>query len=480
MKAIKLLVLSSILFVFSACREDENHDNVAQTNPFVRFSLKLDDNGNPYQAPQTPEANDLEVTEYTHDKLTQLKIPVILSSETLSETVTVYFDYQSVAGNDLTDLVEILPADKQLSFSENQLTDTIYVKLKQVVTSTESIQFNLTNISDENIRIGYDRTSDKMDELTVHLSEGERTYSFNTNYQEISGQAGESFDFKVLFPNGYVSSDVDGQTLFAQPLEFDYTITQQPLTEDDEVTYTFTLNENLPEEVEYNLLLQLQDLNGYIQESPNIFQITKPIAVDREGNPSTNWYDVSNPYYRNFAHHWRMNNGACEWRKWNVMSVPVAVEPNSEFDANGDGYHDFKMGMIGPNAPIGTNIFDLKRILDGEDGSSPGLNLTEVLEFFPENGNSTTQGTVKVISQIMNIISYPDGNSYNIPISGSGTYYVTDASQNRYEMRFQVTFDFTEINGTTQTHEYYMYNYNESTYPTETPNVTCNEVIEVN
>lgn len=481
MKDIKHIFIGFMLCGLWACSsDDENAIVIVAEDAFVRFSLKTDSNNFPYEYPETPDASNLELTEYTHDKLTQLKIPVILSSETLTEAVTVDFEYEALTNFTVSDLVGIAPADKQLTFSANQLSDTIYLTLKQGVTETQSLQFKLTHVSDSDIHIGYDRSDDPLDEITIQFSEGEFTYEFNSSLIETTGTAGESFDFKVMFPEGYIASQIDGEQLFSQPTDIDYTVTQQELSEDDEVTYTFTLNENLSTESSHDLFFSLFELDGYTRSSPNIMQISIPADVDREGTPANNWFDVSQAYYRVYGERWRPGTtGECEWGSWFAFPVPVEVEANSEFDANGDGYHDFKIGFISPNAPIGANVFDMKRMFDGENNTSPGLSMEQALEFFPENGNSTTQGTVKVVSQILVLNAYPSGNSYNIPISGEGTYQLIDEDNDIYEIQMNITYDLTEVNGTIQTETYYMYNnYNSYTEPDDISE-TCNEAVSI-
>lgn len=481
MKAIKKILFAITLITLFACSSDDGETTpIAVENPFVRFSLKTNSNGTPYEAPDIADAGQLELTEYTHEKLTKLKIPVILSSETLTETVTVDFDYQSLTDSNVADYVQISPANKQLSFTGNQLSDTIYVSLNEpIMGDTESLKFTLTHVSDSNIHLGYDRTTDPLDEITIHFSEGEFTYEFDTTYEEITGEAGTTVDFKVLFPDGYIVSQIEGQQLFSQPDDFAYTLSQD-VSQDDEVTYTFTLNENLSTETGHDLFFSLFELDGYTRQSPNIMQINIPADVDREGTPADSWFDLSQSYYRIYGERWRPDSsGECEWGSWFAFPTPVEVEVNSEFDANGDGYHDFKIGFISPNAPIGANIFDMKRIFDGENNSSPGLNLEQALEFFPENGNSSTQGTVKVVSQIVVLNAYPSGNSYNIPISGEGTYQLVDEDDNIYEIQMNITYDLTEINGTTQTETYYMYNNYSNYQEPDAIAASCNEAVSI-
>ena len=117
--------------------------------------------------------------------------------------------------------------------------------------------------------------------------------------------------------------------------------------------------------------------------------------------------------------------------------------------------------MVSPNASAGrtTNPFALKNLLIGESSdNSAGLNIIEALEFFPDDGNSETFGTVSVVSQNLIIVRRTDGKSYNVPILGTGTYKVLDIAANLWRIDIDVTFDFSEINGTVKTLPYVYFN----------------------
>ena len=64
--------------------------------------------------------------------------------------------------------------------------------------------------------------------------------------------------------------------------------------------------------------------------------------------------------------------------------------------------------------------------------------MNPALEFFPENGNSRTKGTVLVIPQYLTIAG-TNSNSYSIAISGDGTYEEISAGLFEISLEFKAT-----------------------------------------
>jgi hypothetical protein len=456
MNLIKYILLWVIVIgTFTLCTK-EDEPLIIEIQPHVRFNFLTDNNNEPLEFPAL-NALDIPKSRYENTSIKTLKIPVILSSSTLSEVVNV--DY-SVNGTINSADFNITPV--QLSFNGNQLSDTLYVKFNKRLTENDSIVLKIDNVSDTSIKIGSLNSLQKNDSFTITFNEIELTYSFNTNRKEISGNINESFDFSVLFKNGFIPSDIENVDVFSQPNTFDYTITKKANTKEDEIEFTLTVNENIADEVSLDAFLNLLEIPNYLKGANQSLQINKPIKIDRDGNPAVNFYNISDPFFRLRGEYWRPdtdNPGSCEWFATNIFSVPVIVDktnPNGIFisdngtpnDENDDIYHHrFKIGFKSPTG-LGINVFAIRSLIDGESSISPGLNLDEAVEFFPLNGNSTTEGTMAVVSQNLIIIRTSDDKAFSIPISGVGTYKLIDASTNVWQMKFEITYDFSQVNGT--------------------------------
>ncbi len=489
MKGIKFLLILLVCALMSTCSEQEEKYYSNDEGRFVRFFALVNSNNDLLEFPEI-NGRLQTVSFYEKNDIKTLKIPVALTSEALSENVTVQYETTVSAG---LENIQITPVNA-VSFAPGRLVDTIFVSFAERwdASLNPEIKFILTQTSVPDINVGMPNSNVPNDELTIGLGNLNLTYSFEKSREEILGAIGETFDFKILFANGFIASEIEDVNLFGISSAFDISIEQQPITNNTEITYTATVNENLPEDSSYDALLNLIEIEGYTLGTITSFQITKPSIIPRSGNPASNFYDVSDQFYRLRGDYWRTdddNPGGCEWFSHNVFSVPVIVEPDNPdailFDNMGTNneeddiyHHRFKIGFVGPNPPIGTNPFALRNLLEGESNISPGLNLIESIEFFPENGNSSTQGTMAVISQIVVIVRNTDDAVFNVPLSGSGTYQLMDASTNLWRMDFEVTYDFSAINGTIKTLPFLLYNQSGQPEP-ELPTADCFEPIDL-
>lgn len=494
MKAIK-----TILYLFSfaslvTCSNDESKTFSDSNEAFVRFFLLIDNNGDVLTYPQF-NGSLQPVSNYLKDDVLTLKIPVTLSATQINEQVNVEFQTE-FQGNLNESQFEILPNDLELTFTNGQLVDTIFVKQNNRISNLNSgqLKLELVESSNPNIKIGMPNSGQTNDVITIDFNPSENLiYTFEKSRETIGGNIGEEVEFKILFPNGFLESEIENENLFGVTNAFDVSFVQQPLENNNEIRYLGTLNENLPDDNSYDTLLNLLEIQGYNLGATTSFQINKPFQIERFGNPAINFYDVTDPFYRLRGEYWRVdsdNPGSCEWFPHNVFSVPVIVDatnPNGfQFagaetpnDTNDDIYHHkFKIGFVGPNSPIGTNPFALRNLLEGESNVSPGLNLEEALEFFPANGNSNTNGTVSVISQIAVIVRSSDDVSFNVPITGSGTYEIVNTEENLWQIDLEVTYDFSAIDGTTRTLPFVLYNQPNQPEP-PLSNVNCFEPLNL-
>ena len=458
MKVIKqIYIVFMLLFIFSCENEDDKRFGSEDTS-FVRFFLLVDNNNNVLEFPEK-NGSLIAKTNYDKDNLKTLKIPVALTTKTLENTVNVSFE-TSVNG---LDNYNILPANT-LTFNNDKRIDTIFIKLNDRwdLSKNPQIKLTLTNISDTNISLGFPNEQISNKELIISFKETEFSYLFNTSRKEINGNINESFDFSVLFPNGFIASEIENVPLFSQPSTFKYNVVKKPITKDDKIDFTLTVNENINDDVDLNAFLNLLEIPNYNKGANQSLQINKPIKVDREGNPAANFYDLQTPNYRLRGEYWRPdddNPGSCEWFATNVFSVPVIVDkndPNGIFisdngtpnDDSDDIYHHrYKIGFSSSTG-LGVNVFAIRSLINGESSRSPGLTLIEAIEFFPLNGNSTTEGKMTVIAQNLILVRIADDKAFSIPISGVGTYKLIDATANVWQMSFDITYDFSQVNGT--------------------------------
>ena len=469
MKGIKYILLFMYCGFLTTCSEEEDKRFSNAEGRFVRFFTLVNANNEIIEFPEV-DGGRQPVSFYEKNDIKTLKIPVALTSEKLSENVTVNFETTISKG---IENLDITPANTVI-FTPEKLVDTIYVRFNERwdVAQNPEIAFKLIDASDPDINLGMPNSAAPNNELTIAFGELNLTYGFEKSREEILGTTGETFDFKILLPKGFIDSEIEGVDLFGITSPFDIGIVQQPITSDTQITYTSTVNETLPEDSSFDALLNLIEVEGYTLGSITSFQITKPSLIPRSGNPAVNFYDLEDQFFRLRGEYWRVDSdveNGCEWFAFNTFSVPVVVESNNpnailyddldNDDPDDDIYHHkFKIGFVGPFPPIGTNPFALRNLLEGESNNSPGLTLTEAIEFFPENGTSSTGGTMSVISQIAVMVRRSDDKAFNVPLSGSGTYQLVDSATNLWRMDFEVTYDFSAINGTIKTLPFLLYN----------------------
>ena len=478
-KFIFILVLSIIL----ACTDDDMSNQKNQEfTPFLRFNFLVDANDVPLEYPEVG-TRYIPLETYTNTSLKTLKIPVSLSARSIEGTVTADYSVESTLPQTG---YSILP--EQLSFTATKPTDTIYLSFKERWSSDATLNFKLSGVSDPSIQLGNLNTEFPNTRFQVNLGSVVTTYRFNTSRIELEGVKGEQVSFRVAFPSGYIASEIDDSSLFHALNGFDYTLNRVDAGT-DYIEYQLTLNEDLTNaDASFQSILSLSELADYQITGTSNLIVVKPIksARDRAANPAANFYDTSNRFYLVRGENWidHNNNGECSWRSWTAFSVPVVVaadDPNAILGSdNGtpepddDRYYDaFKIGFVSPLAGRTTNPFNLQRWFDNESTdaeNSPGFNIETALEFFPENGTSTTQGTVSVIPQFL-AVSSKAGKLYEFAISGSGTY--RQVSETLWEMKFELRVTNDELYGGTITSAYFIYSDRGYEDPEDLPGNNC-------
>ncbi|PQJ76791.1 hypothetical protein [Polaribacter glomeratus] len=488
MKVIKHLFFGLLVLVIFSCENDDSKRFNGENNSFVRFFLLVDSNNNVLEFPEK-NGNLLAKTTYQKDNLKTLKIPVAITTANIKNPINVTFN-TSVTGIDNYSITPI----NSLSFTNEKRIDTIFIKLNERwdLSKNPQIKLELTSVSDANIILGTPNTQIQNKELTIGFKETAFSYLFNINRKEISGKLNETFNFSVLFPNGFIASDIENIPLFSQPSTFNYSVVRKPITKENEVEFTLTVNENINDDVSLNAFLSLLDIPNYKKGTNESLQINKPIKIDRDGNPAANFYNTSDVFYRLRGEYWRPDTdipGKCEWFATNIFSVPVVVnktaanavfisDNNTPNNENDDIYHHrFKIGFKSSTG-LGVNVFAIRSLVNGISSKSPGLTLIESIEFFPTNGNSTTGGKMAVIAQNLILIRTSDNKSFSVPISGSGTYKILDAATNLWRMDFEITYDFSQVNGTIITLPM-VYNNLPGQPEPDLPNSNCYEMINL-
>jgi hypothetical protein len=482
-KTILFLVLSCS--IISSCSNDDA-DSTANIQPHVRFNFLVNSNNVPLEFPAV-NGNLVAKSTFTNTRVKPLKIPVTLTSNTLKNAVTVGY---SITSSGSSNAFSISPSN-QLSFQGNQLTDTIYVNFNERLANNESVVLKLESVSDASIKIGNLNTVAINDTFTINFGDINTTYTLPSNRIEINGELNEKIPFKVNYPNGFFPFEIENLELFEFLDGFDYSLTVKEI--DDKRTYVIyemTLNENIQnDDVYYQTLITLISADNYKTIGNTTLQIVKPIKTprDKSANTAANFYNLSDPFYRTYGETWNDFNkdGICQWGSFNAFTYPIVVtadSPNAilydnrgNTDPSDDIYHDaFRIGFKTPNTiTTTTNSFNLKRWFSNESTSginSPGFDVNPALEFFPENGNSRTKGTVLVIPQYLTIAG-TNSNSYSIAISGDGTYEEISAGL------FEISLEFKATNqalfGGSISVQYKIYNKNTYTDPADLTNTNC-------
>lgn len=473
------------------CTDDDNGLAPSLTQSFVRFNFLVDNNNIPLEFPQQ-HGSLIPQNTYDNALLKTLKIPVTLTTSSISQPVSVTFSSTLSNGLNPED-VNISPVNT-VQFEGTQLTDTIFVSFTERWTPGESIFFKLESVSDPTINIGNINNVAVNDTFLLQLDNIEPSFSFETNRVEISGLPGEELFFNVLFPEGYLSEEIENVEIFEALDGFNYSLEVVNLgILSTVITYKLTVNEDLQnDDVFYQTILTLTEGLGYNPTGNTVLQIVKPINTFRDPavNTASNFYDVSNTFYRTFGESWgdHNNTGTCRWFSFSAFTRPVIVDVNHPnavlFDDMGtadptdDIYHDaFRIGFRSPTNPnVTTNSFNMKRWFSNESSNynnSPGFDVNPALEFFPENGTSNTTGTVLVIPQFITIAG-TNGNSYSIAISGEGTYQ--DIGNGLYEISLILNATNDQLFGGTISVEYRIYN--NANYPEPEPLNNNNCIIE--
>lgn len=481
-----ILVLFAVC-IFYSCEELEREVYSNEDGRYVRFALQVDKNGEVVSSGSYDPAAEL-VRSYDQSSIKPLKIPVTITSEPLEEEVIVTFS-TSTTGN-FTGF-EINP-ENTLSFNGTQLTDTIYLNYLESWDASEEnlIHFKLETVSDTSIQIGNISALEKNDSLTVDLRELYLRYNLPAvNSIDILGVKGEQVEISVFFPDGLFVKDLDTLTLLIPTVsQFDYTLERLPFDQNsDRIDFILTLNEDIDNDVlAYRTVFSLYELEGYIIAGNTGFSITKPIFIERDNavNTAANFYNTDDALYRTYGETWMdyNNDDICAWQSYNTFTYPVEVSadhPNAVLaddkgtpDPGDDIYHHaFRIGFNSPNAGRTTNSFNLKRwFVDyySDADYSPGFNIPQALEFFPDDGTSTTGGVVRVITQditISNRVSRdPDVfHTYTISIDGEGEYI--EISDGIFEISLEFKATNTDLFGGTRTVYYKIYNTDEYVDP---------------
>ncbi len=490
----KILALLIIALAWLSCQEYEAEVYSNEDGRFIRFNLIVNNDGQPIEKGTLVQNADLAKSlEYAQKQA--LKIPVTITSEPLTETVTATF---STTLTGAYSAFEIAPA-KTLNFSGKKLTDTITINFTERWFKDDNnlIKLKLESVSDKNIGIGFPNPNNPYDELSIKLEELALTYKIQDETMLLlNGEMGEEVYFDVLFPEGFFANEVAGLELLSEvSSNYDYTLEQHAINvNENKVTYKLTLNEALNIDIfSYTAKFELNDLEFYQVAGKNTISITKPenVARDLELNTASYFYNLDDQYHRLYGETWMDYNkdGECDWTGWNAFTYPVVVDANhpdailyddkGTSDPNDDIYHHaFRVGFNSPNEGRTTNSFNLKRILDNEytdADKSPGFNIPQALEFYPENGTSATNGFVKVISQDI-VLASKDDASYTIAIDGEGTY--TDIGNGIFRMEFEFRMTNTELFGGTTSRKFIVYNIKDYEDP-DPLSAECHEPINL-
>lgn len=482
MNLIKIFKIFSITLLLASCSKDD-YKLGSQINPYLRFNFMVNNNNVPLEYPAVSGILIPQAT-FVNSSVKTLKIPVALTANPLKGAVTANFS--AVSSNGDNESFTVNPVN-QLVFEGNKVTDTIFVSFDKRWTANQSINLKLETVSDPEIHIGNLNSTYPNDTFKIDLGTIATNYTFPVTQYIIKGEIGETIDFKVNFPNGFFPSEIEKAAIFKFQNGFEYSLTHDAYGDNrNSVTYHLTLLEDLQnDDARYESKISLVNIPNYNATGSINLTIVKPTKSPRDlqANPASKFTDPTNAFYLTYGEHWFNNNGNCTWQTFNALTFPVVVTKDNEnailysdkgtANPNDDVYHDaFKIGF---NVATGTNTinsFGLKRWFSNESGSaaiSPGFNITSALEFFPENGNSKTQGTVLVIPQDLTIGSSAT-NTHIISISGEGTY--KEISAGLFEISFELKLTNDKLFGGTVSTQYRMYN--NRVYPKPAAlNISC-------
>lgn len=473
-------------FLFFVCfaLSCQKHEAEVYSNAdgrFIRFQLLVKNGDELVDEGKLSQGSKIATT-INYSRKQDLMVPVSITSEPLLEDVSAIFS-TTISGP--YSAFKINPTET-LTFSGKKLTDTIQITFNErwFKEDGNSIKLKLESVSDENIRIGFPNPADPYNELTINLDELALTYRMqDENRLLLNGDLGEEVFFDVLFPQGFFVNEVAGvDILNVINSDFDFSLVQHNVNVDEnKVTYKLALEESLDIDIfSYSAKFELNNLENYQISGLNSIIIEKPENVDRDVtlNTAANFYNLSDQYYRTYGETWMdyYKDGECDWKAFNTFTFPVMVDAShpdailyddkGTSDPSDDIYHHaFRIGFNSTNEGRTTNSFNLKRILYNEytdADKSPGFNITQALEFYPEDGTSATNGYVKVVAQDI-VLSSKDDISYTIAIDGDGTYMEENPGIFKIELELRMTN--TELFGGTRAIKEVMYNTKEYEEP---------------
>ncbi|MDR6762193.1 hypothetical protein J2Y38_002404 [Flavobacterium sp. 2755] len=468
MNRIKIIFLFSIVTALVSCSKDDYRFESQNIDPYVRFNFLASSAGVPLEYPAVSTTIQPSAS-YDNKSVKTLKVPVTLTSTALKSPVVVNFS--AATSGDITSFS--LEPKTELTFEGTKLTDTIFVSFDRRWADKQSITLKLENASNPDIHIGNLNTYAPNNIFTINLREISTVYTFPVKDLIVKGEIGEKIDFKVNFPNGFIPSEIENASIFKFQNGFEYSLTHDDFGDNrSSITYHLTLLEDIQnDDARYETKINLINIPNYIATGNTSLTIVKPIKSlrDIQANPASKFTDPTNAFYLTYGEHWFDKDGTCTWQTFNALTFPVVVTKDNEnailysdkgtANPNDDVYHDaFKIGFNVASGTNTVNSFGLKRWFSNESGSaavSPGFNITSALEFFPENGNSKTQGTVLVIPQDLTIGSNKD-NTHIIAISGEGTY--KEISNGLYEISFELKLTNDKLFGGTVSTQYRMFN----------------------
>lgn len=465
---IKIVCLVFTAVLFTSCSKDD-YKLGTQVDPNIRFHFLVKSDNTPVEYP-TVNGSLVPQSSYVNTSVKTLKVPVALTAYNLKNTINASFSAVSSIGDNQSFTVNPV---NELLFNGSKLTDTIAVSFNKRWTTNQSITLKLETISDPEIHIGNLNTEYPNDTFKIDLAPITTNYTFPVNQFVVKGEAGETIDFKVNFPNGFFPSEIEKASIFKFQNGFEYVLTRDDFGDNrSSITYHLTLLKDIQNnDARYESKITLVNSPNYNATGNLTLTVVKPIKSTRDiqAYPASKFTDPTNAFYLTYGEHWFNNNGNCSWQTFNALTFPVIVAKDHEnailytdrgtANPNDDVYHDaFKIGFNVASGTNTVNSFGLKRWFSNESNSaaiSPGFNITSALEFFPANGNSKTQGTVLVIPQDITIGSSAT-NTYQIAISGEGTY--KEISNGLFEISFELKLTNDKLFGGTVSTPYRMYN----------------------
>ncbi len=494
MKAIKtILILLLCVMTTTSCEEDDSRGFNNENGRFVRFFLQLDSNQEPIDFPSI-ELGITATQVYNKTNLKELKIPVSLTSQPLETPVTV--SYSATINGLSTATLE--PVD-QFTFTGNQLVDTLTIKTNELWDSSSNpfIELRLTGSSDPAVQLGIPNSDVANDFLTINYNAVQLTYNLDSPSRiDITSSPVEEYLVTLDFPNGYLESDVINFDFFEiDQTNFSLDITRLPLVKDDQISFKINVREPLTnDDLRYFAQLSINNLPNYEQTgSPTIILVRDPLTDrDKSVNTASQFYNTADSFYRLYGVHWfdANSSGNCTWVDFNTFTNPIIVsadDPNAVLgDDNGTVdpsddiyYHAFRIGFSSSLANRTTNPFNFKRWFTNEGSNadtSPGFNINPALEFFPENGNSTTRGTVQVIPQTIQIGTTASNGDITafFQLAGIGTYQ--EIAPGIFEIDLEVSLTNDRILGGTRTDSYKIYNTSNFTDPSNL-SISCSKPV---